>query len=153
MRNKYVHVKRLLEVSGGDLEVIVGVLGGRVGVCGAGVVFDELHENVLARVLLGAHEEHVLAEVRQARERLRIEHVAGVDVDGRCRSVGQRITDQQTLHAVVEQKAAIETLVLARLLDALVDAHSLAARRRRVQLHRLHCGSSRDRLLLEDAGE
>ena len=88
-------------MSSGHLKVIIGVLRGRVGITAARVILDELHEHILARILLGAHEKHMLAKMGQARKLGGVEQIAGVYVERSGRAICQRVTHEQTLDAVV----------------------------------------------------
>ncbi len=46
-----LHVKSLFKVCCRHFKVIVGILGGRVGIAAARVIFYEFHEHILARIL------------------------------------------------------------------------------------------------------
>ena len=56
----------------GNVKVVVGVLAAGEGVGAAGVLAQKLAVLVLFGILLGAQEEHVLAEVGQARDLQRV---------------------------------------------------------------------------------
>ena len=62
------------EMRGRHVEVEVGELLRRVGVVRAAVFVDEPAVRVLLGVLVGAEEQHVLEEVRQTRQLVRIRH-------------------------------------------------------------------------------
>ena len=62
--------------------MIVGVGEGGVGVVHTAVVLNKLSVLILTLVLLGAHEQHVLEEVRGAVEGLRVQGAAHVHVQG-----------------------------------------------------------------------
>jgi len=67
----------------------------------------------------------VLAEVRQAGELGRVEHVADVAVDGGGGAVRGRVADEQALHVVVEEEAAVLARVLVGLEDVVEGAEEL----------------------------
>ena len=95
------------------LEVVVRVRQRRERVVVAAIVADELRVLVLGRVLLGAHEEHVLEEVSSAVERLRVKRAAHVHVQGGAALVSLIVRDQQTFHLILELDGLVLALVAA----------------------------------------
>ena len=87
------------------LEMVVGVVRGRVGVVAPAVRADEIAVLGDLRVFLGAEEEHVLEEVGEALALARIVDLAGHHGERGRRLVELRIGDQQHAHAIVEREA------------------------------------------------
>jgi hypothetical protein len=82
----------------------------------------------LARVLGVTEEEHVLAEVRQARQVGRVGKVPDMHVECRSRLVGARVRRKQHPQAIRQCQRAVAPRVRRRLLDFQVGQHDFLAR-------------------------
>ena len=103
--------------------------------------------------LFGAHEEHMLAEVCQARKLGRIEQIANVDVETCRRAVRRWVGDEQAAQTIFKLDAAVLALVLTRLVYIGVDTRQLVRdlAGRHVDLKRAHTSYMQARIRrLED---
>ncbi len=105
-------VQRGLQVGRVHIEVVVGVVEGRVGVVAAAVRTDELLILARVRILLRAQEQHVLEKVREPLAALRVAAAAHVHVEGRGRLLSGGVRDEQHLHAVVQHQVLVGTRVV-----------------------------------------
>ena len=110
---KAVHA--LLEVGGVDVEKVVGVVAGGVGVGTAAMGGDEGLVAIHLRVLFGADEQHVLQKVGEARTLLGFVERAPEDRQrGRC-LVGVWVRRQQRFEAVGQLDVAVVPLIIGAL--------------------------------------
>ena len=99
-------VERAAERLVPDLEMVVRMVGGSIGVVASAVGLDEVAVLGHFRVFLGAQEQHVLQKMRQPLVFLWIVDLAGVHCERRAGLVEFRIGHQQHAQAVVEDEAA-----------------------------------------------
>ena len=112
-------VQRLGQRGGVDIEVIVGVLVAGERVASAAVLADEGLVRPLLRVLVGPEEEHVLAKVREARQRRRVGRVAHAHIHGGSGLIRLRVRDEhgRQLATWAQAQVAVLTVVERRLAD------------------------------------
>ena len=104
--------------------MIVSVSQAREGVVVATVVRDELRVLVLNRVLLSAHEEHMLQKVCGAKQGLWVECGADVNVESCSTLISFIILNEQAANAVVKLDALVLALVALRGCNLCVCLHS-----------------------------
>ena len=101
-----------LEMGRVDVEEVVGVVAGGVGVGAAAVGGYERLVAIDLRVFLGADEQHVLQEVRQPRPFGGFVERAAKDHQGGRRLVGVWIGSEQHPQAVVERQVPVRPVVI-----------------------------------------
>ena len=95
-------VHACLEILGLNVEKVIRVVGGRVGVAGTAMGTNERLVAVDFRVLLGPDEQHVLEKVSEPAILYRVVILPAKGDERCCRFVGGPIRYQQNLELVVE---------------------------------------------------
>ena len=98
-----------------DLELVIGVVGGGVGVVVAAVGLHEIPVLVRLGIFFRAEKEHVLEKVRHALAVRGIVDLADGDRQGGARFIELGIGDEQDLEPVIEHEPAEGCLIGGRL--------------------------------------
>eukprot|EP00962_Isochrysis_galbana_P058788 scaffold32028_cov91-Isochrysis_galbana.AAC.2 len=120
--------------------MVAGRLHAGEGVGGAAVPRDEVLERLFVRVALRPEEHHVLGEVRQAGDALRVVKVAGLHLERRRRLVGARIRNEQGAQARTELDIPVLTVIQRRSSDVVHHhCHVVRSSHRRHHPHGRRC--------------